>query len=74
MGVNKWCAIVKENTRGDSKPTDDIISGEIGHGRSIGSFKGHCFDSLSIALGGARIHMLPRDDGLITATKSKAQV
>lgn len=54
VGIDKGCDVIRENVFGHSKPTSDIVSDKIGHGRSAGSFEGHCFDSLSVVLGGSK--------------------
>lgn len=54
MGIDKGCAVIKENASGNPIPANDTVSDKIGHERSAGSFEGHCFDSLSVALGGSK--------------------
>lgn len=53
MVIDNGCAVIRENASSDVEPAYDVISGEIGHGRSTTTFEGHCFDPLNIAFGGS---------------------
>lgn len=49
IGINKGSTLIKENAFGDVKPADNVVSGELGYDRSIGSLERHYFDPLGIA-------------------------